>query len=174
MHLASTRIIDDAYYGELKICLSAERGVVEVSGEQIPTVIIERSSDAELNKFVPIGTREAAHLTVSVDGIEDDLRLGPGKLTRGSYRVELTFAGAHYKFMPDSADATQLWRDGAKIASFSLDDADGTFVVHWQTDRDDSQPADAALGYALSAAFRTGATGIFSLLLNGSENVPWH
>jgi hypothetical protein len=172
MHFTGTRTIDDGHYGELTIHTSTERGVVEVSGNQVPTVVLQRSSDAELNKFVPIGTRNADHLTMSVDGDEADLRPGPGKLTRRSYRVELTLAGTHYEFTPDDDDDTQLRRNGATIASFSMD-VDGKFTVHWQTERDDSQPADAAIGYALSAAFRTGAKGIFSVLLNGSENVPW-
>jgi hypothetical protein len=80
MSLTGTRTVDDAYYDELRIRTNAERGVVEVSGEQVPTVVIQRSSDAELNKFVPIGTRKADHLTMSVDGVEAELRPGPGKL----------------------------------------------------------------------------------------------
>jgi hypothetical protein len=171
MPLTGTRTVDDAYYDELKISTDAERGVVEVSGEQVPTVVIQRSPDAEPNMFVPIGTRKADHLTMSVDGVEAELRPGPGKLTRGSYRVDLTLAGTHYRFTPDSDDDTQLRRDGAEIASFSMD-GEGKFAVHWRAGRDDSQPADAAIGYALSVAFRTGAMGIFSVLLNGSENVP--
>jgi hypothetical protein len=171
MPLTGSRTVDDAHYGELKIRTDAERGVVEVSGEQVPTVVIERSQDAELTEFVPIGTRKADHLTMSVDGVEAELRPGPGKLTRGSYRVDVTLAETHYRFTPDDDDDTQLRRDGARIASFTMD-GEGKFTVHWQTERDDSQPADAAIGYALSVAFRTGALGIFSVLLNGTENVP--
>lgn len=44
--------------------------------------------------------------------------------------------------------------------------------MFWQAGREESRPADAAIGYALSVAFRTGALGIFTVLLNGSENVP--
>jgi hypothetical protein len=170
MSLPGTRTVDDAYYDELKIRTNAERGVVEVSGEQVPTVVIQRSADAEPNKFVPIGTRKADHLTMSVDGAEAELRPGPGKLTRRSYRVDLTLARTHYTFIPDDDTDTQFVRDGVRIASFSMD-GEGRFTVHWQAERDDSQPADAAIGYALSVAFRTGAMGIFSVLLNGSENV---
>ncbi|ROS44140.1 hypothetical protein [Amycolatopsis thermoflava] len=83
----------------------------------------------------------------------------------------MTLAGTHYRFTPDSDDYTLLKRDGAKIASFGLDTA-GKFTVFWQARREDSRPADAAIGYALSTAFRTGALGIFTVLLNGSENVP--
>ncbi|MFF0146025.1 hypothetical protein ATK36_0519 [Amycolatopsis sulphurea] len=172
MHFTSTRTVDDGYYGELKIRTNAERGVVEVSGKQVPTVVLQRCSDAELNKFVPIGTRNTDHLTMSVDGAEAELRPGPGKLTRRSYRVELTLAGTHYEFTPDDDDDTRLRRNGAAIASFAMD-VEGQFTVHWQAERDDAQPADAAIGYALSVAFRTGAKGIVSVLLNGSENVPW-
>lgn len=54
MHDTRTRTLDDTYYGELTIRTSAERRAVEVSGEQVPTVVIQRSQDAELNRFVPI------------------------------------------------------------------------------------------------------------------------
>ena len=171
MPLTGTRTVDDAYHGELKIRTDAERGVVEVSGEQVPTAVIERSPDAELNEFVPIGTRNADHLTMSVDGVEAELRPGPGKLTRGSYRVDLTVDGTRYRFTPDDDDYTQLKRGGAKIASFWMD-GEGKFTVHWHAERDDLRPADAAIGYALSVAFRTGALGILDVLLHGSENVP--
>lgn len=147
-----------------------ERDLVEASGERIPTVAIRRAPDAELNKFVPIGTRKAAQLTMTVDGAEADLRPGPGKLTRRSYRIELSLADAHYTFTPDADDDMRLARGGNDLASFSMTD-DGEFEVHWRAEH--SQPADAAIGYALSAAFRTRTTGIFSLLLNGSESVPW-
>ncbi|WP_435582286.1 hypothetical protein [Amycolatopsis thermoflava] len=166
-----TRNVDDPYYGELTIRTDSERGVVEVSGEQVPPVVIQRSPDAEVTRLVPIGTRKADHLTMTVDGAEAGLRPGPGKLTRASYRVDVTLAGTHYRFTPDSDDYTLLKRDGAGIASFGLDTA-GKFTVFWQARREDSRPADAAIGYALSAAFRTGALGIFTVLLNGSENVP--
>lgn len=161
------RSVDDEYHGKLEI--HAEGGVVEVSGERVPTVVIRRSPDAVLNKFVPIGTRDAAHLTMSVDGVEAELRPGPGKLTRGSYRVELTVGETHYRFTPDDTDSSQLLRDGTEVASFEID-VEGTFAVHWQAG---SLPADAAVGYALSVAFRTGAEGIFGVLLNGSDVVPW-
>ncbi|OLF07057.1 hypothetical protein [Actinophytocola xanthii] len=171
MGLTGSRTVDDAYYGELAIRTDAARGVVEVSGERVPAVVIQRAADAELTAFVPIGTRKAEHLTMSVGGVEAELRPGRGKLTRGSYRVDVTLTGTHYRFMPDDDHDTQLTRDGATIASFSMA-GDGTFTVYWQAEPDDAQPADAAIGYALSVAFRTGALGIFSVLLNGSENVP--
>lgn len=172
MHLTCTRTLDDAYYDELKIRTCDESGVVEVSGEQVPTVTIQRSPDAALNQYVPIGTRDASQLTMTVDGIEAELRPGPGKWTRGSYMVELTLAGTYYKFVPNSIATTQLRRNGAKIAEFSMGDDEGDFLMQWLQKRDDSQPADAAIGYALSVAFRTGALGFFSLLVNGTEVLP--
>lgn len=44
--------------------------------------------------------------------------------------------------------------------------------MHWQAERGDSRSAAAAIGYVLSVAFGTGALGIFSVLLHGSEHVP--
>ncbi|MGC7098152.1 hypothetical protein ACPZ19_26060 [Amycolatopsis lurida] len=114
MHLTGTRAVDDAYYGELTIHTSAERDQVEVSGKRVPTVVIRRSPDAEPNKFVPIGTRKAAHLTMTVDGAEADLRPGRGKLTRRSYRVDLTLEDTHYAFTPDSSNFSLLLNGSEK------------------------------------------------------------
>lgn len=172
MRLTRTRTVDDAFYDELTIHTSDESGVIEVSGEHVPTVTIKRSPDAALNKFVPIGSRAASDLAMTVAGVEADLLSGKAAWTRGSYRVELTHAGTHYKFTPNSITTTQLIRDGANIVEFSMDDEDGDFLVQWLAKREDSQPADAAIGYALSVAFRTGAMGFFSLLINAAETMP--
>lgn len=166
--------VNDDYYGALTILTDAERGTVEVAGEQVPTVVIQRSPRVEPNASVPIGTREAAHLTATIDGVDAELRPGKGKLTRASHRVVLALADTHYSFVPDSDDTTQLRRDSTKLASFELLDVKGgdEFIVRWLVERDDTRPGDAAIGYALSVAFRTGAVGIITVLTNGSENVP--
>ncbi|MGC7102608.1 hypothetical protein ACPZ19_48755 [Amycolatopsis lurida] len=169
----SSITVNDVHYGVLTIDVSAERGVVEVSGEQVPTVVIRRSPDAEASKYIPIGTRNATHLSMSVGGVAAELRPGKGRLTRRSYRIELTVAGTEYKSTPGPDEDAVLSRDGVKLGSFELDEADGEFTVHWLTEGDEVQPSDAAIGYALSAAFRTRTTGIISLLANGSESVPW-
>lgn len=53
-----------------------------------------------------------------------------------------------------------------------MDDGTGDFIVYWIRTRDEVLPVDASLGYALSMAFRTGARGFLSLLLQGTEAPP--
>lgn len=169
MPLTATRTEDDPFYDELTICTSDPDGRVEVSGGKIPTVIITRSPDAAVNRFVPIGSREAGELTMTVDGSTAELRPGKGKWTRRSYRVDVSVAGTKYRFKPNSIATSQLIRAGKKIFEPSMDDEHGDFLVQWLVSRADTEPADAAIGYALAVAFRTGAANLVSALINGAE-----
>ncbi|ATY13021.1 hypothetical protein CU254_23175 [Amycolatopsis sp. AA4] len=169
MPLTAPRVVDDAFYDELTIHTDDARGLVEVSGAHVPTVVIARSPDAPINRFVPIGSREPADLIMTVGEAVADLRPGKGKWTRGSYRVDLTADGKRYRFKPNSIATSQLIRDGKKVFEPSMDDEDGDFLVQWLVNRDDTEPADAAIGYALAVAFRTGAMSLFSMLLSGAE-----
>ncbi|GAA1033624.1 MULTISPECIES: hypothetical protein [Amycolatopsis] len=171
MPLIASCTVDDAFYGELNIHTNDTDGLVEVFGNLVPTVSIVRAPNATLNRFVPIGTREAGELTMTVGGRAANLHPGAGKWTRGSYRVDLKLAGKRYRFAPNSIATSQLIRDGRRIFEPSMDDEDGDFLVQWLVNRDDTEPADAAIGYALAVAFRTGAMGFLSLLINGAEMV---
>jgi hypothetical protein len=171
--LSRSWMINDTFYGELR--LDARDGVLDVSGDQVPTVIITRSPEAECKTIAPIGTRVATSLSVTVDGVEAELLPGKAAWTRHSHRVDLTHAGTGYALVPNSAITSRLIRDGATIAEFCLVD-DGEFVVRWLTAADDARPADAAIGYVLSVAFGTGAERFLSLLvkalLGDSSPVP--
>jgi hypothetical protein len=172
MALICSRVVEDAFYGDLDI--RTEGGDrVEVSGEQVPTVAIDRSAGTEPDRFTPIGSRDQAKLRMTVGGDEVALHPGKGKLLRRTYRIDVTNGKIHYRFRPNSVATAQLVRDGAKIVEFSMRDEDGDFLVQWLVERDDSQPADAAVGYALSVAFRTGAMSAHSALLHGlAELLP--
>ncbi|MFC5286494.1 hypothetical protein ACFPM7_05475 [Actinokineospora guangxiensis] len=169
MALTASRTVDDAFYDGLSIRTDDTEGVVEVSGPRIPTVTIRRSPDAAVDRFVPIGTRQAGELVMTVAGVAADLRPGKGKLTRASYGVDLVVAGTRYRFAPNSVATSRLVRAGRKVFELSMGDEDGDFLVQWLINRDDTEGADAAIGYALSVAFRTGAMGLFTLLLNGAD-----
>ncbi|WP_226351930.1 hypothetical protein [Pseudonocardia sp. ICBG601] len=80
-------------------------------------------------------------------------------------------ADGKYLFKPNSIDTSQLWRDETKLADFSMDNK-GDFIVSWLQTREQVLEADAAIGYSLSVAFRTGAQGIWSMLLYGLEAIP--
>ena len=65
--LSRSWTINDAFYGELT--LHARDGILDVSGDQVPTVTITWSPGAESNSITPTGTRATADASVTVDGI---------------------------------------------------------------------------------------------------------
>lgn len=172
MRFTPTRIVDDAFFGDLEIATDDEDGTVTVSGEIVPAVTITRANDAEKNRFTPIGSRRPEDLILTIDGKPGAIMPGPGKWTRASYRVRVRTEDTEYLFKPNSIATTQLRRDNVKLADFSMDDDDGDFLVYWISTRDRALPIDASLGYALSIAFRTGALGVWSMLLRGAEALP--
>ncbi|WP_158887489.1 hypothetical protein [Amycolatopsis anabasis] len=172
MGLIRTSVVEDAFFGEMEILTDDHRGTVEVSGPSVPTVVIRRIPGGQVDRFVPIGSRRPEDLTMTVDTATVEIVPGPGKWTRGSYRVRVTTPEADYLFKPNSIATTGLVRNGTKLADFSMDDDEGDFIVYWIQERRNVLPADAAIGYALSVAFRTGAMGFFSLLTRGAEALP--
>ncbi|GAA1959532.1 hypothetical protein GCM10009754_32560 [Amycolatopsis minnesotensis] len=172
MRMTRTRVADDAFFGELEVHTDEESGSVEVSGPEVPAVAIRRRPGAEVNQFVPIGSRRSADLDMIVGGDPATILAGPGKWTRGSYQIRVAVKGGEYLFKPNSIATTQLLRDGTKLADFSMDDDEGDFIVHWIQTRERVLSVDAAVGYALPVAFRTGALGFWSMLLRGAEALP--
>lgn len=172
MRLTRTRVVDDAFFGELEIRTDDHTGSIEITGPEVPAVAIRRSSGAEVDRFVPVGSRRPADLEMLVGGEPATIVPEPGKWTRGSYRVRVVTQDGEYLFKPNSIATTQLRRDGTKLADFSMDDDEGDFIVYWIQTRERVLSADAAIGYALSVAFRTGALGFWSMLLRGAEALP--
>ena len=135
------------------------------------TAVIRRSAGAEVVKHVPIGTRNAPDLSMTVDDQPVTLTPGPGGLTRGSYKVTAVHAGATYVLKPGSATASRLTRDGAQLGELSRSDA--TTVKAWWDEGATVTGTDAAIGYALAAAFGTGKKFfLVALLEDGSNSVP--
>lgn len=87
-------------------------------------------------------------------------------MRRRTYRVDLTWNQHHYSFAPNSSATSRLKRDGRQLADFSAGD-DGDFIVYWVAARDETTAADAAIGYALSLAFGTGAYTLVGMVLSG-------
>lgn len=119
---------------------------------------------------MPIGTRDPDHLTLLVDGAEETLRPSKGFLTRRSYRVEVV-SGARecgYLLVPDSLGTSRLLRDERLLGIFTST-GDGNVTVEWEAESDSGrvlEPYDASVGYALAAAFGTGAEPMWKLTLN--------
>ncbi|MER6653895.1 hypothetical protein ABT248_25560 [Streptomyces sp. NPDC000971] len=69
--------------------------------------------------------------------------------------------------MPDSLGTSRLLRDGRLLGVFTST-GDRTVGAEWQEPKSGErvEPHDAAVGYALAAAFGTGAEPMWKLMLN--------
>ncbi|MFD7595166.1 hypothetical protein ACFV6D_19300 [Kitasatospora sp. NPDC059812] len=155
---------EDTLFGEITVRVDGQDRVT-VSGERIPTAVLERDPGSEPDPQIAIGTRDTAHLTLTVDGSPVPLRPGRGKLRRKSYRVETTYDGAAYVLVPDSIPSSRLIRDGKRLGDFSCD-GDQIVIVEWRDDAP-ARPADAAIGYVLASAFGSGGQPTWMLLVEG-------
>jgi hypothetical protein len=142
-----------------------EKGWVEVAGDGFPAVHLRRSETAEVSPYVPIGTRDPAHLTLTVDGTAAALTLGRGRYTRGSFRVDAHLDGVHYRFHPSDDDGSGLSRDGLRLGELMLEPETVELMAVWSPGAD-VRPRDAAIGYALATAFGTGAESTLTMLVN--------
>ena len=160
---------------ELSVDLQTEDGRVTVTvtaGDKASTAAVERVGDPKIVKTVPIGTRQAANLRMRVNDSAARLRPGPGRYARGSYKVSVVHDGATYRLRPKSPDTSRLTRDNVRLGDFGLQ-ADGSVNADWfQENRDSVTSTDAAVGYALAAAFGTGARFFVLMLVDVFSSVP--
>ncbi|MGW5116435.1 hypothetical protein ACWEQ8_13535 [Streptomyces noursei] len=145
----------DLLFDDIRVVLDGADGTLTVSGEKIPTVALVRAADTDVDDHIPIGTRSARQLSLTVDGRSARITPAPGRLLRRSYRVDVECAGVRYRLTPNSIDGSKLLKDGRAVAELSSS-GDGHVLAEWPEDSD-VLPQDAAVGYALAAAFGTGA-----------------
>ncbi|UYQ63439.1 hypothetical protein [Streptomyces peucetius] len=107
-----------------------------------------------------LGTRAPRHLTTTVGGEPVELKPGKGRLSRSSYRMDVTYAGRFYRRQPDSIPGSRFTRDRARPGDFSSD-GDGLVIAEWR-EGTGAEPADAAVAYAPAAAFGTGAQPLWT------------
>ncbi|MEV7015841.1 hypothetical protein [Streptomyces sp. NPDC093991] len=164
---------EDALFGAVEIELDHEGGTLRVGGGGLPSVEIRRSPGTPLRTRVPIGTRGPDRLTLLVDGVQETLRPAKGFLTRRSYRVEAVSAArrCRHVLVPDSRDTSRLLRGKRRLGVFTSA-GDGKVTVTWDsTDgrpETGAEPYDASVGYALAAAFGTGAEPMWNLALEAA------
>jgi hypothetical protein len=162
--LIQTCTVEDPLHGVVIVHTDIERGWIEVAGDGFPAVHLRRSDTAEVSRYVPIGTRDAAHLTLTVDGTPAALSPGRGRFTRGSFRVDAHVDGVHYVFRPSDEDGSRLSRDGQPLGELLLESETVELMAAWAPGAD-VRPQDAAIGYALATAFGTGAESTLTMLI---------
>ncbi|MFK0258328.1 hypothetical protein [Streptomyces sp. NPDC090445] len=156
--------IEDTRFGGITVHQDGQDRL-EVDGEGIPRVVLERDPASEADAQIAIGTRDPAFLTLRIDGREAELKPAKGGLSRHSYRVDVEFEGVGYRLVPDSIPSSRLTRDGVHIGDFSSD-GDEVVLAEWQEDVE-VRPLDASIGYALASAFGTGAQPMWMMIVDG-------
>ncbi len=157
----SESVAEDDHFGAMTVRLDTALGEVTVEGDAVPRVELRRVEGAETDDHVPVGTRDGNRLTLTVDGEEAVLAPSKGRLTRRSFAVDVRYAEHAWRLVPDSVAGSRLLRDGKRLGDF-CSQGDGRVLAEW---REGARPEalDAALGYALAAAFGTGAHPMWML-----------
>ncbi|MEV8596957.1 hypothetical protein [Streptomyces sp. NPDC052012] len=159
---------DDPLFGGITGELDHENGSLAVhGGGDVPRVEIRRAAGAPLETHVPIGTRDPERLTMTVGGESVSLRPAKGFLTRRSYRVDAgpeRQGGGRHRLVPAGVHTSRLLRDGRLLGEFAST-GDGKVSAEWKPGTT-PEPRDAAIGYALAAAFGTGAEPMWRLILD--------
>lgn len=155
--------VEDEHFGAITVRLDTQQGEVTVEGDSVPRVVLRRTAGTDAADHIPVGTRDGALLTLTVDGEEAAVAPAKGRLTRHSYRVDVHHAGHAWRLVPDSIPGSRLLRDERHVGDFSSG-GDGQVLAEW---REDAEPdaTDAALGYALTAAFGTGAQPMWMIAM---------
>ncbi|MFC4466162.1 hypothetical protein ACFPH6_16795 [Streptomyces xiangluensis] len=156
--------IEDPLFGEITVRQYGQDRL-EVEGEGIPRVTLERDLESEVDPQTAIGSRDPAHLTMTIDGAEVALKPAKGGLTRRSYRVDVEYDGARYRLVPDSVPSSRLTRDGTHIGDF-ISNGDEMVMAEWKEDAE-VRPTDASVGYALASAFGTGGQPMWMMIADG-------
>ncbi len=137
-----------------EVRLDGAAGTVRVSGDGLPVVELVRAAGTPADAHVPVGTRRAALLTLTVDGAPAVIRPARGRLlVRRSYRVDVRAGGVRYRLVPCSYEESRFLRDGRRLGTL-VSSGDGRVIDTWDTP---PEPLDLAVGTALAAAFGTGA-----------------
>lgn len=158
------------------VTLNTGTGTLDVTGPGLPPVRLVREPGTEADPHIPIGTRDPALLTLTVDGRPAGIRPAKGRLSRRSYRVDATIGGApqraaRYRLVPCSYGESRLLRDGRRLGELASS-GDGRVTAEWREDAE-VLAQDVAVGTALAAAFGTGAQPLWETALDAvTELIP--
>ncbi|OKK02639.1 hypothetical protein AMK26_23850 [Streptomyces sp. CB03234] len=153
------------------VMLRSGAGTLDVRGPGLPYVRLVRAPGTEPGPHIPIGTRDPALLTLTVDGRPARVSPAKGRLSRRSYRVDARVGDARYRLVPCGDEESRLLRDGRRLGELESS-GDGRVTADWD---EDARPTaqDVAVGTALAAAFGTGAQPLWETTLDAvTELIP--
>ncbi|MFC4516395.1 MULTISPECIES: hypothetical protein [Streptomyces] len=146
----------DPLYGSIAVSFNREGGVVDVFNPDIPRVRIARSWQAKRNKDVPIGTRDAKELTISVEDTPAVIKPNAARTSRRFHDVSVQCTDVTYQYVTDTLRWSRLLRNGVCVGRFRTR-ISARVLAQWEPTAE-TRPLDASVGYALAAAFGTGGT----------------
>ncbi|WP_455353291.1 hypothetical protein [Streptomyces sp. SYSU K217416] len=159
--------VEDERFGPVTITLPVRgAGMARVDGPRLPQAMMLRTGMEQDHPQAPIGTRDAARLTMTVGGDVAGLTLGPGRLTRSSYSAAVDLAGRSYTFEPTDANTSVLRCEGHPVASFTWIGDSEPEARRLSEEAASPTPEEVAAGYLLATAFGTGAASTGSLVVD--------
>ncbi|MET9800214.1 hypothetical protein [Streptomyces sp. NPDC006368] len=152
---AESPIMNERLPGPSRIQLDHRAGVLHVSGPGLPRVRLVRTSTGAPDEHIPIGTRDRARLTLTVDGEPTPITPAKGRLSRRSYRVDAKVGNTRYRLVPCAYGESRLLKDGKPLGELGST-GDGEVRADWDGNAT-VLAQDVAVGTTLAAAFATGA-----------------
>ncbi|MGY1452375.1 hypothetical protein [Streptomyces sp. SS8] len=151
-YVSATRLVDDPRFGTVGVTLYPGAGSLRVEGAGIPAVTIRRTKGTRRDGRVPVGTRRRRRLAMTVDGEPAVLSPGPGRGPRRWYGVRAVHRGVDYRLTPcrRPRGRSHLARNDRPLGHFRSDGRPAP--AEWR-DGPGAEAVDAAVGYALAAAF---------------------
>ncbi|GAA2143100.1 hypothetical protein GCM10009760_29040 [Kitasatospora kazusensis] len=162
--------VDDPVFGTVELTVDHDTAAATVRGQSLPPVSIRRRPGTTSDHRTPIGSRAPADLELLVDGEPVPVRPGLGFVSRRSRRVDVRYGGHDYRLCPTTSTRSVLLRDGVPIGDLQALAGAGT-RAHWSAGSGVTG-VEAALAYALAAAFGIGSPGLVKSAIGAGAVSP--
>lgn len=169
--------VDSGIWGTVVIERAEARVRTRLACDAQMSVVLERRGP-RTDKRCHLGSRDAAAVSATVNGRAFTLDIGRARVTKRSYRVIAEVDGRHLSMRPENLEMStfvngkpyEIEKEFGELTAKS----DGTVEVFWALPKkvlnqaiEPPQPAaeDVLIGYAIAAAFGTGALSFTSILM---------
>lgn len=172
-------VADSLIFGNILITRTDDTVTARLESDESTVVTIERTGP-RTRKNVPIGTRDPNFLTARVNDREITVIPGSGKILKRSYRIIVEDDGGLLSFRPRGVDTCMFIKGKPHEIENRFNDltadADGTIEVLWAVpthiklvnktvEPPEPTTEELLIGYALAAAFGTGALSLSSIVM---------
>ncbi|NJQ06512.1 hypothetical protein [Streptomyces lonarensis] len=170
--------VADDRFGRITLRSRVIEGWVEVRGPGIPTVRLERDAGARPDREVRAGSRDGRRMQLTVDGRRARLKAGRSGWTRRARRTRVHLPDRVIHLHPFNDTRSRLHRSRRVLGPLRLPrrplakiredphpwrEPAARITTRWYRTGGQVTPLDAAVGYALVAAFGAGSETILGL-----------